>query len=110
MQNVGIQTVLQMSNAAERVQSGEQSHAPLAAEHSKEEVEKKRAEMMDTINQTEQTENAKIREEDQKKRQEQKKKEEEQKREQEMHAMGNKEVPLPVSASDTHGKLLNITV
>ena len=108
MQNVGIQTVLQMSNAAERVQSAEQSHTPLAAEQSKEAVEKAAMAKMETVNKTEESENAKIHEEDERRKQEQKKREEEQA--EKMRAKGENEVSPPISASDTHGKLLNITV
>jgi len=110
MQNHGIQTVLQMSHAVERVQAAEQSHAPLAAAHAKEAMEKQDEMRRNTVHETSEAEGGKVRDEDQYKQSHQRQTPDQKRRAAQKREEEERRMSPPVSSDPTHGSLLNIKV
>ncbi len=110
MLNVSVQTVLSMSNAAERVQAVAQSGSTLASEQAKELLEKQHELRKEKVLETQDIEEAKIREEDQRKKDQQKREDTSEQKERED---GDPSVVAEASASVGQlesGQLLNIKV
>jgi len=110
MLNVGVQTVLGMSNAAERVQAVAQSGSTLASEQAKEVLEKQHEMRKEEVLETQDIQEAKIRKEDQRKKDQRKHEEpSEQKEREDAEAAVMAGVSVSVDQSG-HGQLLNIKV
>ena len=106
MQNVGLQTVLQLSNAAERIQNLAQQQGALTAEQFKEAMDKQTALQKEVVQPLDPKDDIKIRDEDRERHE--KPQREAAKREEEGEAK-MEEQPLPLGPED-QGKLLNIKV
>ena len=108
MQNVGLQTVLQLSNAAERVQNLAQQQGALTAEQFKEAMDKQTALQKEVVQALNPKDDIKIRDEDrdrhEKPQQEAAKSEE---GEEDEAKMADQQLPL---GPEDQGKLLNIKV
>ncbi len=108
MQSVGLQTVLQMGQTAERQHMGTVTQGNAAADQFKDAIEKAVETKTTEVPETIEAENAKIREEDQRRRRqdqqdkEKKAKDEAEKAEESIKAMPVDDVP--------QGRLLNIKV
>ncbi len=108
MQSVGLQTVLQMGQTAERQHMGTVTQGNASADQFKDAIEKAVENKTTEVQETIEAENAKIREEDQRKRRqeqqdkEKKAKDEAEKAEESIKAMPVDDVP--------QGRLLNIKV
>lgn len=109
MQNVGLQTVLQLSNAAERIQNIAQQQGALTAEQFKELMDKQADQQKEVVKALDPKDDIKIREEDKGNRE--RAQQEAAGREAKEKAAEEKaaERPLPLGPED-QGKLLNIKV
>lgn len=107
MQNVGLQTVLQLSNAAERVQNLAQQQGAMTAEQFKEAMDKQAALQKEVVQSLNPKDDVKVRDED-RDRHEKPQQEAAAKKEEETEAK-MEEQPLPLGPDD-QGKLLNIKV
>ena len=109
MQNVGLQTVLQLSNAAERVQNLAQQQGALTAEQFKEIMDKQAREKKEVVQAMEPKDDTKIRDED-RSRHEGAQREAAGKNASAGEGESEKvEEPLPLGPED-QGRLLNIKV
>ncbi len=109
MQNVGLQTVLQLSNAAERVQNLAQQQGALTAEQFKEIMDKQAADKKEVVQAMEPKDDMKVRDEDRHHR-EGARREAAAKKAAAKEAEAKKaEEPLPLGP-ENQGRLLNIKV
>ncbi|MFQ5431405.1 MAG: hypothetical protein ACE5EN_02720 [Nitrospinota bacterium] len=107
MQNVGLQTVLQLSNAAERVQNVAQQQGALTAEQFKEIMDKQADDKKEVVQATEPKDDIKVRDEDRRRRERERR---EAAGKEAGEAEGKKaEERLPLGPED-QGRLLNIKV
>jgi len=110
MQSVGLQTVLGMSSTATQVQAVSQSGATVASEQAKETLDKQTELKKEEVQETQESDEVKIREEDQRRK--------EQERRESFFKNKSKGEPVEeivaeqsqVGGGDTQGRLLNIKV
>lgn len=110
MQNVGLQTVLQLSNAAERVQSLAQQQGALTAEQFKEIMDKQADAKKEVVQAMEPKDDTKVRDEDRERHERREGAQREAAAEEAGEAGGKiAEEPLPLGP-ESQGRLLNIKV